>query len=64
MILSNTYEFLSLNISDLNIGLKIFVTRCNVYDVHITVVFVKVNEKCMRDCLLGFGGVNEERAMG
>lgn len=49
---SNIKEFLSLYIPNLNIGLKIFVIRCNVDDVCIRVVVEKVNEKGIHDPLL------------
>lgn len=49
---SNIKEFLSLYIRNLNIGLQIFVIRCNVDDVCIRVVIEKVNEKGIHDSLL------------
>lgn len=49
---SNIKEFLSLCIRNLNIGLQIFVIRCNVDDVCIRVVIEKVKEKGIYDPLL------------
>ena len=52
---SNIEEFLSLNIPNLNIGLKIFVVKYNIYGIYVTVVIEKVNENCIHDPLLGLG---------
>ena len=48
-MLFNIEEFLSLNITDLNVGLKIFVIKYNIYGVHVTVVIEKVINECWND---------------
>lgn len=49
---SNTEEFLSLNIPNLNIGLKIVVIKYKAYGICVTIVIEKVNKNCTHDPLL------------
>lgn len=48
---SDAKEFLSMYVLHLNIGLKIFVIRCNVYGAHGTVFVEKVTVNCTHNPL-------------